>query len=90
MAKIDFNKVVNKNSGAKKAFIETIKKAGNCNRLAVLIECNNGFISKLLHKKCPPGKDLVSPPTANRMQKAVKIKGLAERLCPSIKKYKKY
>lgn len=88
--RIDFNKVTNKNCDAKKAFIEAVRKAGNCNQLAVLMECHNGFISKILYKPCQRGKDLVSPQTAYRIQKAVNIKGLAVRLCPSIKKYKNY
>lgn len=88
--KIDYNKVANKDSIPKKAFIEAIKKAGNCNRLAVLMERSNSIIHNLLYKKCPRGKDLMRPETAHRVQKAVKIKGIAVRLCPSIKKYKNY
>jgi hypothetical protein len=84
------SKVKNKNSEPKKAIIEAINKAGNCNRLAVLMKRDNGTIYKWLYKKCPPGKDLMLPHSAYAMQKAIDIKGLAERLCPSIKKIKKY
>jgi hypothetical protein len=87
---IDRKKIPNLNSIPKQAILEAIDKAGNCNRLAVLMECHNAFIHKILYKPCPRGKDLVRPDTAYRVQKAVNIKGLAERLCPSIKKIKKY
>lgn len=89
-SKINMVKVKNRNSIPKQAYIEAIMKAGNCNQLAVLMERDNGIIYKWLYKKCPPGKDLMWPDSANAVQEAVNIKGLAERLCPSIKKYKKY
>ena len=89
-ANINMAKVKNRNSSPKQAYIEAIIKAGNCNQLAVLMERDNGIIYKWLYKKCPPGKDLMLPESGYEVQKAVNINGLAERLCPSIKKYKKY
>jgi len=89
-ARINMAKVKNKNSDAKQAYLEAIRKAGNCNRLAVLMKRDNGIIYRWLYKKCPPGKDLMHHDSAFEVQKAVNIKGLAERLCPSIKKIKKY
>lgn len=88
--KINMSKVKNKNSEAKQAYIEAVIKAGNCNRLAVLLECDNGLTYKWLYKKCPPGKDLMMPESAYKVQNAVDMPGLAERLCPSIKKIKNY
>jgi len=89
-AKINMAKVKNRNSIPKQAFLEAIAKAGNCNRLAVLMRRENDIIYKWLYKKCLPGKDLMRHDSAYDVQEAVNIKGLAERLCPSIKKIKEY
>ena len=83
---VNWNKVSDKNSIPKKAIKEAVKKLGNSNRLAIAMDTHNGLICQWIHKKCPRGKDLMHPTSAVKMQKAAKIKGLAVRLCPSIKK----
>lgn len=84
--KIDWSKISNKNSIQKKAIKEAVKKAGNCNRLAVLMKIYNPRIYKWVYRECARGQDLMHPASAVKMEKAVKIKGLTERLCPSQKK----
>ena len=83
--RIDWDKILNKNSIPKKAIKEAVKKLGNCNRLAIAMDTHNGLICQWIHKECPRGKDLMHPASAKKMEKAAKIKGLTERLCPSQK-----
>jgi hypothetical protein len=84
-------KIRNKSSVAKQALLAAIKKAGNCNKLATLLDVNNGMVYKWLYKKYDDEtKDLMHHESAYKIQKAVKIKNLASKLCPSIKKIKKY
>lgn len=83
---VDWDNIPNKNSMPKKAIKEAVKKAGNSNRLAILLGVSNAQISQWIWKDCPKSKDLMHPTSAKKIEKAVKIKDLHERLCPSMKK----
>lgn len=70
---------------------KAIDKIGCANKLAIKIKCNRCNISRWrkISKKIKPDKDLMLQHYALLIQKATKIKGIAAKLCPSIKKIKK-
>lgn len=69
---------------------KAIAKMGCANQLANEMECNRCNIShwKKIAPTLKPNKDLMEQYYGILMEKVTNIKGLARKLCPSIKKIK--
>jgi hypothetical protein len=88
--KIDLNKVTDKDTPQKKAYIRLIKFYGNCNQLALAIDASRAATSRWLWRKIKSkDQDLMFSPYAQLLQKDSKIKGIAIKLCPSLKRLEK-
>jgi hypothetical protein len=70
---------------------KAINKIGCANQLAKKLKCNRCNIShwKKMAPTLKPHEDLMTQQYGILIQKVTKIKGIADKLCPSIKKVKK-
>lgn len=88
--RINLDKITSKETPQKKAYIRLVKFFGNCNQLALSIDASRAWASRVLWKKIKSkDKDLMFSPYAQLLEKRSKIKGIAIKLCPSLKKLKK-
>ena len=87
--KIDLSKITDKDTPQKKAYLRLVKFFGNCNQLALAIDASRAAASRWLWRKIKSkDQDLMFSPYAQLLEKRSKIKGIAIKLCPSLKKLK--
>lgn len=77
--------VPQKNSPQKRALKKAIKKAGNASKLAEKLGIGRQIVSRWINKICRNGQKIMHYESAKKIEKAVKIKGLAKELS---KKYR--
>lgn len=84
--RINWDKIANAKWPQKLAIKEAVKKIGNCHKLSMLIKKDPAMLSKWINKKLKTkSQDVMHPASAMLLQRVAKIKGLAIRLCPSLK-----
>jgi hypothetical protein len=88
--KTNWDNYPNMGTAQKRGFRKVVDKAGNLNRLSRLTDISRGTLSNIAKRKITSRKkDLMFTCLAQIMEKAVKIKGIAEQMCPSLKRLKK-
>lgn len=74
----------------KKAFLLALKKAGSQANLARWLGCTKSTIHYWLNKEIDkPLQKLMSVEYAELLEKVTNIKGIAQRVCPVLKKFQK-
>jgi hypothetical protein len=91
---IKWSNVPHNKSAQKLAIKDAVKKVGNSRKLSIKSNVSAQTITNIVNFECDSdGKynkntDVTTPKTGIKLENGAKIKGLAKRLCPSLKKLK--
>jgi len=86
LGRISWPRVKHNKSKQKLAIKEAVFKAGNSRQLSLRTDVSEQLISNAInYSPVTATTDIVSPRSAIKLEKGINIKGLAERVCPSLK-----
>lgn len=87
LSRISWPHVKHNKSKQKLAIREAIEKAGNSRKLSFKTDVSEQLISNAVnYTPVISTTDIMSPRSSIKIEKGVKIKGLAEKICPSLKR----